>query len=111
MKSLEEQKPEEFVAGRRVGVVPLPRQGRRAHVGCAVAEDGGEIHLRVLVGASLDDAAARTLAANGKAALAFDLQLEELLEMQRNKTMVKEHGKIKLDVNKTLEFLNEKMRF
>ena len=23
----------------------------------------------------------------------------------------KEHGKIKLDVNKTLEFLNEKMRF
>ena len=39
------------------------------------------------------------------------LMLEELLEMQRNKTMVKEQGKIKLDVQKTLYFLNERMRF
>ena len=47
----------------------------------------------------------------GKAALGFDLQLEELLDMQRKKLMVKDLGKLKIDVNKTLAFINDRMRF
>ena len=46
-----------------------------------------------------------------QSAVAFDLQLEELLDMQHRREMVKDLGKIKLDVNKTLVFLNERMRF
>ena len=46
----------------------------------------------------------------GKSALGFDLQLEELLNMKRRREMVLEIGKIKLDVNRTLIFLNERMR-
>ena len=46
-----------------------------------------------------------------QAALAFDLELEELLDMQYRRIMVKDLGKLKLDVNKVLAFLNEKMRF
>ena len=45
------------------------------------------------------------------AVIGFDLLLEELLDMQHNKLMIKEVGKVKLDVNKTLIFLNERMRF
>ena len=48
---------------------------------------------------------------NGQAAVAFDLQLEELLDLQHQRIMIKDIGKLKLDVNKTLMFLNERMRF
>ena len=47
----------------------------------------------------------------GKATLGFDLQLEELLDMQRKRLMVKDLGKIKIDVSKTLAFINDRMRF
>ena len=55
--------------------------------------------------------AAHRWAAREQAIFAFDLQLEELLDMQFNRVMVKDQGKVKLDVNKTLVFLNERMRF
>ena len=45
------------------------------------------------------------------AVLGFDLELEELLDKQHSKQMIKEVGKVKLDVNKMLLFLNERMRF
>ena len=48
---------------------------------------------------------------NNQAAVAFDLQLEELLDMQHHRLMIKDIGKIKLDVNNTLTFLNDRMRF
>lgn len=46
----------------------------------------------------------------GKASLAFDLQIEELLELQQSSVMVKDLGKLKVDVGKTIAFLNERMR-
>jgi len=45
------------------------------------------------------------------AVVQFNLLLEELLDMQHNRQMIKEVGKVKMDVNKLLIFLNEKMRF
>ena len=110
MKSLEEQKPEEFVAGPLVSV--SCRYLVKAGVLTSVALPPKMVAKLTFEFSSVRSGTTHVLAMwNGKAALAFDLQLEELLEMQRNKTMVKEQGKIKLDVNKTLEFLNEKMRF
>ena len=41
----------------------------------------------------------------------FELRLEELLNMQHRREFVLDLGKLKLDVGKTLTFLNERMRF
>ena len=109
-KSLEDQKAEAFVAGPlvRVSAKYLTKEG----VVVTLALPPKMVQKLHFEFSSVRSGTTHVLAMwNGKAALAFDLQLEELLEMQRNKTMVKEQGKIKLDVNKTLEFLNEKMRF
>jgi hypothetical protein len=47
----------------------------------------------------------------GRTVFLFELKLEELLNMQHRHEFVLDQGKIKLDVAKTLVFLNEKMRF
>jgi len=48
---------------------------------------------------------------NGRAVFAFELRLEDLLNMQHHRQFVLDQGKLKLDVGKTLTFLNERMRF
>jgi len=48
---------------------------------------------------------------NGRAVFAFELKLEDLLNMQHHRQFVLDQGKLKLDVGKTLMFLNERMRF
>ncbi len=47
----------------------------------------------------------------GRSVIAFELRLEDLLNMQHANQFVLEQGKLKLNVDKTLHFLNEKMRF
>ena len=48
---------------------------------------------------------------NGRAVIAFELRLEDLLNKQHAGEFIMEVGKLKLDVKKTLVFLNERMRF
>ena len=47
----------------------------------------------------------------GRSVFLFELKLEELLNMQHRREFVLDQGKLKLDVAKTLVFLNERMRF
>jgi len=47
----------------------------------------------------------------GRSVFLFELQLEELLNMQARREFVLDLGKIKLDVGKTLAFLNDKMKY
>ena len=47
----------------------------------------------------------------GRSVFLFELKLEELLNMQHRREFVLDQGKLKLDVAKTLTFLNERMRF
>ena len=47
----------------------------------------------------------------GVGARRVELRLEDLLNMQAASQFVLEQGKLKLNVDKTLLFLNEKMRF
>ena len=47
----------------------------------------------------------------GRSVFLFELKLEELLNMQHRREFVMDLGKLKLDVAKTLTFLNERMRF
>ena len=47
----------------------------------------------------------------GRSVFQFELRLEELLNMQHRREFVLDKGKLKLDVGKTLIFLNERMRF
>lgn len=110
MKSLDEQKPEAFVAGPlvRVSCKYLVREG----VLVGVSLPPKMVQKLQFEFSSVKSGTTHVLAQyNGQSALAFDLQLEELLDMQHSKQMVKDQGKIKLDVRKTLYFLNERMRF
>tara|TARA_B110001452_G_scaffold11041_1_gene9183 strand:+ start:3615 stop:8069 length:4455 start_codon:yes stop_codon:yes gene_type:complete len=110
MKELEDQRPEAFVAGPcvRVSCKLLVKEG----VIVSVALPPRMVAKIVFELSSTTSGTTRVLALyEGKAALGFDLQLEELLDMQRRRVMVKDLGKLKLDVNKTLAFINDRMRF
>ena len=133
MKSLDEQKPEAFVAGPlvRVSCKYLVREGVLVGVSlppkmvqklqfefssvkvCLGLLPSLPARLLTLTATVIAQSGTTHVLAqyNGQSALAFDLQLEELLDMQHSKQMVKDQGKIKLDVRKTLYFLNERMRF
>jgi len=109
-KSLEEQKPEAFIAGPmvRVSCKLLVKEG----VIVSVAMPPKMVSRMTFVFSSVRSGTTHVLGQYGaQSAVAFDLQLEELLDMQHRREMVKDLGKIKLDVNKTLVFLNERMRF
>ena len=110
MKELEDQRPEAFVAGPcvRVSCKLLVKEG----VIVSVALPPRMVAKIVFELSSTTSGTTRVLALyEGKAALGFDLQLEELLDMQRRRVMVKDLGKLKLGVNKTLAFINDRMRF
>jgi len=109
-KSLDETKPEAFVAGPlvRVSAKYLLREGIVVSLSLPT-KMANKLQFEF---SSVRSGSTHVLAQyNGQATLAFDLQLEELLDMQANNIMVKDQGKLKLDVNRTLVFLNEKMRF
>ena len=109
-KSLEEQKPEAFIAGpsAKVSCKYLVKEGILVNV----ALPPKMVSKLIFLFSSVRSGTTHVLAQyNGQAAVAFDLQLEELLDMQHQRIMIKDMGKLKLDVNKTLVFLNERMRF
>jgi len=110
MKELEEQKPESFVAGPCLSTTCRALQKEGVIVSVALP-------LKMVAKMKFDlsttaSGTTHVLASyEGKATLGFDLQLEELLDMQRKRLMVKDLGKIKIDVSKTLAFINDRMRF
>jgi len=109
-KSLDDLKPEAFVAGPvvRVSAKYLVKEGIVVSLSLPT-KMSNKLHFEFSSVRSGSTHVIATFA--GQAILAFDLQLEELLDMQYNRLMVKDQGKVKLDVNKTLVFLNERMRF
>ncbi|KAL1503593.1 hypothetical protein AB1Y20_012070 [Prymnesium parvum] len=108
-KQLEEQRPEAFVAGPSVKV-PCKNLVKSGVI-VSIALPAKMVAKLTLVFSTVRPGGTNVLALyNNQAVFSFDLQLEELLDMQYNKMMIKEVGKVKLDVGKTLVFLNERMR-
>ena len=110
MKELDELRPESFVAGPCLSTTCRALQKEGVIVSVALPPKMvAKMKFELSTTAS---GTTRVLAMyEGKAALGFDLQLEELLDMQRKRLMVKDLGKIKIDVSKTLAFINDRMRF
>jgi len=110
LKALEEQKADAFVAGPcvKVSAKYLHKDG----VLVTISLPPKMVHRMVFEFSSVRPGTTSVLAQhNGRSVFAFELQLEELLNMQHDKKFVMDLGKLKLDVRKTLSFLNEKMRF
>jgi len=110
VKSLEDQKPEAFVGGPAVTVTC--KYLVKAGVIVSISMPPKMIAKMIFLFSSVKPGTTHVLGSyQNSAVIAFDLALEELLDMQHNKAMIKEVGKVKLDVNKLLVFLNERMRF
>lgn len=109
MKALEEQSDEEFVVGSSVKVScnTLIKQG--VIVSLAIPP-------KLVKRSSLTFSSVRAGVTNvlcvcdkTKTLFVFELHLEELLDLQERRVVVKEESKVKLNVNTTLAFLNAKM--
>ena len=109
-KLLEDQKADAFVAGPcvRVSAKYLAKDG----VIVTIALPPKMVAKLVFEFSSTRSGTTSVLAQhNGRAVIAFELRLEELLNMQHDNEFIMDLGKLKLDVKKTLTFLNERMRF
>ena len=109
-KALEDQKADDFVAGPcvRVSAKYLAKDG----VIVTLSLPPKMVAKLVFEFSSTRSGVTSVLAQhNGRAVIAFELRLEELLNKQHAGDFIMEVGKLKLDVKKTLVFLNERMRF
>ena len=109
-KALEDQKADAFVAGPcvKVSAKYLTKEG----VLTTISLPPKMIQKLVFEFSSVRSGVTSVLANHqGRAVFAFELSLEDLLNMQASNDFVLDKGKLKLDVAKTLTFLNEKMRF
>jgi len=109
-KALEDMKPEAFIAGPMVRV----KANRLMKYGMITSIS---LPPKMIVGLKFDISSVKAGSYSmlgmhkGRVVFLFELKLEELLNMQHRREFVLDQGKIKLDVAKTLAFLNEKMRF
>lgn len=109
-KALENQKADAFIAGPCVKVSALYLKKEGVLVTIALPESMVR-HMRFEF-SSVRPGTTNVLAQHqGRSVVAFELRLEDLLNMQAASQFVLEQGKLKLNVDKTLLFLNEKMRF
>ena len=109
-KALEDQKPDAFIAGPMVSVAAklLEKEG----VLTTIALPPKMISKLKFEFSSVKSGSYSVLATHqGRSVFLFELKLEELLNMQHRREFVLDLGKLKLDVAKTLTFLNERMRF
>jgi len=110
LKALEDQKADAFIAGPCVKVTAryLVKEG----VLVTISLPPKMVQKMTFEFSSVRPGTTTVLAShNGRSVTAFELRLEELLNMQHANEFVLEQGKLKLNVDKTLRFLNEKMRF
>lgn len=109
-KALEDQKPDAFVAGPcvRVSAKYLLKDGVLVSITLPP-----KMVQRILFEFSCVRPGTTAVLAqhNGRSVFSFELRLESLLNMQHDSQFIFEHSKIKFDVAKTLQFLNDKMRF
>ena len=109
-KALEEQKADAFIAGPMVSVSAKYLVKQEIVVTLNLPQ-------KMVQGLAFEFMSVRPGATSvlakhkGRAVFLFELRLEELLNMQHRKEFVLDQGKLKLDVGKTLLFLNERMRF
>mmetsp|Transcript_1315 Transcript_1315/g.2796 ORF Transcript_1315/g.2796 Transcript_1315/m.2796 type:complete len:386 (-) Transcript_1315:394-1551(-) len=109
-KALEDQKADVFVAGPLVKVAAkyLAKEG----VLVTISLPPKMVAKLTFEFSSVRPGEFMTLCQhNGRSVDSFTLKLEDLLDMQARNDFVLDKGKLKLDVAKTLHFLNEKMRF
>jgi hypothetical protein len=109
-KALEDQKADAFIAGPLVKVSAkyLAKDG----VLVTLALPSKMVQRLVFEFSSVRSGVTSVLAQhNGRSVFAFELKLEVLLNMKHAGEFVLDMGKLKLDVGKTLVFLNERMRF
>jgi len=109
-KSLEDQKPDAFVAGPLVSVSAKYLQKEGVLVTCNLPPKMfAKLHFEF---SSVRSGTTLCLGMhNHRSVFCFELKLEELLNMQHRREFILDQGKLKLDVGKTLIFLNERMRF
>jgi len=110
LKTLEDQKPDAFIAGpsKSISASNLEKRG----VLTTISLPQGMIKKLHFEFSSVKSGTYSVLATHkGRSVFLFELQLEELLNMQARREFVLDLGKIKLDVGKTLAFLNDKMKY
>jgi len=109
-KALEDQKPDAFIAGPmvRVSAKLLQKEGVLTTISLPP-----KMIARLFFEISSVKAGSYSMLGmhQGRSVFLFELKLEELLNMQHRREFVLDQGKVKLDVAKTLTFLNERMRF
>ena len=107
---MEDQKPDAFIAGPlvRISARNLAKQG----VLVTISLPPKMVSKLQFEFSSVSSGVTCVLGKHlGRSVFIFELKLEELLNMQHRREFILDVGKLKLDVAKTLKFLNEQMRF